>query len=173
MFLVSGKKLADPIFVGTPYSEEVKICFENVEAQALFDTRYEHKAQVDASNEGYDAMDFSEKEVLKKRVRRVIAVLHDQIDIWLPDALSFSNTGDAIRVEFNLVSAELDEDLRLLQEADSFELEEAIKGAEELSTELTETQPLVSVLLPKDVVEELTVSESEVLAGAARSALDR
>lgn len=117
-----------------------------VSPEKFWEARHFHHDQMVRSAEGYKNMSSEKRQALVRVVKRAIAGMHDQVEDWIPDALRFDEAGEALRVEFNILAADIDEEVRLLEEVTSFELAEAARHTEQSLKELEElhgTEPSV------------------------------
>ena len=65
----------------------------SITAKDFWDARHELHEKMMKSMEVYEKMTPDEKQALISKIKRAMAVMHDQVVVWLPDALSMSETG--------------------------------------------------------------------------------
>ena len=109
-------------------------CF-TILPKEFWDKRHElHEAQ-QKSMEAFKNMTTDEQLALISKVRKGMAIMHDNVEHWLPDAITMDKTGDLIRIEFNFLAAEIDAEVSLLSQATSFEVAETARKTAELISE--------------------------------------
>lgn len=136
--IVVGRELFPPKAIDIGSTMSATIRFEQIEPHNFWEVRHQLHDQMVASMEVFEGMSDNEREALVNRVRQAIVVMHDQIDNWLPDALKMDSTGCSIRVELNFITAEIEADVRLLEQATSFQVKESVAGTKETLAELAE-----------------------------------
>lgn len=100
----------------------------NVEPKVFWDKREDlHKAQQE-SMEVWEKMTEEQQEALKSKTKKALAIMHDNVEHWLPDALSLDKTGDTLRIELFMLAAEVDAEVHLLAQTTSFEMAETAKA---------------------------------------------
>lgn len=59
----------------------------------------------------YGAMTKGEREAVKERVLRAIEVMHDNVDVWLPHALSLDDLGASLLIEYSMTMTDIERDV--------------------------------------------------------------
>lgn len=103
---------------------ETTVSVMSITAKDFWDARHELHEKMMKSMEVYEKMTADEKQALISKIKRAMAVMHDQVEEWLPDALTMSETGENIRVEFNFLAAEIDKEIQIIDQATSFDIKE-------------------------------------------------
>lgn len=111
---------------------ETTVSVMSITAKDFWDARHELHEKMMKSMEVYEKMTPDEKTALVTKIKRAMAVMHDQVEEWLPDALTMSETGENIRVEFNFLAAEIDKEIQIIDQATSFDLKEVAVGTREI-----------------------------------------
>lgn len=107
-------------FDGTPTDVSVM----KITAKDFWDARHELHEKMMKSMEVFENMTSEERIALVSKIKRAMAVMHDQVEEWLPDALTMDETGENIRVEFNFLAAEIDKEIQIIEQATSFDIAE-------------------------------------------------
>jgi hypothetical protein len=108
------------VFDGT----DTTVSVMEISAKDFWDQRHELHEKMMKSMEVYENMTSEEKQALVSKIKRAMAVMHDQVEEWLPDALTMSETGENVRVEFNFLAAEIDKEIQIIDQATSFDIKE-------------------------------------------------
>lgn len=114
----------------------VRLHFQNYSPVEFFERRHELFDFQQKSIGAYSAMEQDERDALTAKVRRSIAVMHDQVEQWLPDGIEINKTGDSIRVEFTFLMAEIEAEAHVLNQATRFEIEETVKNTKKTLAEI-------------------------------------
>jgi hypothetical protein len=110
--------------VDLPGVGSAKVSHLTVTHETFWDQRFELHEKVSNSGRIYENMTPEQRTALAERTRRGLAVMYDNVEAWLPDALALDETGQMIRVELNFMAAEIDKDVLLAEQATTFEIEE-------------------------------------------------
>lgn len=110
----------------------------NLPASEFWEDRHALHELQKRSAEAYQAMSNEKREAIIKKLKRSMAVMHDNIDEWIPDSLRMEANGDTLRVELNFLAADLEVEMDLLSSKTSFEIEEAVRRTEEAMREMEE-----------------------------------
>ena len=122
------------VFDGT----ETFVSVLNITARDFWDARHELHDRMATSMEVYSMMTAEERQALVSKIKRAMALMHDQVDEWLPDALTMSETGENIRVEFNFLAAEIDKEIDAIEHATSFDIRNVVEGTTGMLAEFNE-----------------------------------
>jgi hypothetical protein len=139
-FLILGMKMkakmhGDPIFLefdGT----DTTISVMTISPKDFWDSRHELHEKMVKSMEVYNSMNEETRLALISKIQRAMAIMHDQVEEWLPDSLSMDETGNNIRVEFNFLAAEIDKEIQLLDQATSFDIRNTVEKTKSALAEL-------------------------------------
>lgn len=110
----------------------VNITLDALSPLMLWESRFEEFKKVQNSHRIYEEMGHEHRDAIVERVRRATAVMYDTVDSWLPDAISLSDDGSCVKIEFNLVLAKVDIDVEAKNKATSFQLMEVKKEIQSL-----------------------------------------
>lgn len=123
------------VFDGT----ETFVSVLNITAKDFWDARHDLHDKMANSMEIYSMMNSEERQALVSKIKRAMALMHDQVDEWLPDALTMSETGENIRVEFNFLAAEIDKEVDAIEYATSFDIKNVVEGTTGILADLYES----------------------------------
>ena len=84
---------------------ETTVSLMTISPKDFWDSRHELHQKMMNSMEVYEAMGNETRSALISKIQRAMAIMHDQVEDWLPDSLSMDETGKNIRVEFNFLAA--------------------------------------------------------------------
>lgn len=113
-------------------STDTTVSVMSITAKDFWDARHELHEKMMKSMEVYEKMTADEKQALISKIKRAMAVMHDQVEEWLPDALTMSETGENIRVEFNFLAAEIDKEIQIIDQATSFDIKEVTEKTKDI-----------------------------------------
>jgi hypothetical protein len=88
------------------------------------------------SKEIYELMSEEEREVVVKRVRRALEVMHDNIERWLPYSFSLNDIGTCLTIEYNMLVTDIEADRAENELTTSNRLKEAGQELKKLIKEL-------------------------------------
>ena len=114
------------------------LTFTQIEPKGFWEERHElHRGKM-ASAEVWKNMGEPERAALISKMKKAMAVMHDNVKEWIPDALEMDKTGHVVSVNFNFLAAEIETEVNLLAQATSFEIEETKRKTGELAAEVQE-----------------------------------
>lgn len=114
---------------------DINIDVDIITPSLLWESRFKQFEKYVNSQEIFNSMSDDEQQAIISRLKRAVGVMHDTIDEWIPDALSLSNDGSCLRIEFNLVMSNIEIDVERKHKATSFRLKEVRDEIESLLKE--------------------------------------
>lgn len=115
---------------------ETTITVMMISPKDFWESRHELHQKMKVSLEVYESMSSEARAALVSKIQRAMAIMHDQVEEWLPDALSMDETGKNIRVEFNFLAAEIDKEIQLLDQATSFDIKNTVEKTKSALAEI-------------------------------------
>lgn len=115
---------------------ETTVSLMTISPKDFWDSRHELHQKMMNSMEVYEAMGNETRSALISKIQRAMAIMHDQVEDWLPDSLSMDETGKNIRVEFNFLAAEIDKEIQLLDQATSFDIKNTVEKTKNALAEI-------------------------------------
>ena len=83
-------------------------------------------------------MSDTDRQALISKLQKAMAVMHDNVEEWIPDGVEMDKTGKVISVNFNFLAAEIETEVNLLAQATTFEIEDTKRKTSELAAEVEE-----------------------------------
>ena len=115
---------------------DTKVISMKIDPDDFWNSRFEIHEKLSTSAEIIDSMSSEQQAALVSKIKRAMAIMHDQVPDWLPDALSMSEDGSTIRVEFNFLAAEIDREVAALDQVTSFDIQSTIENTKKTLNEL-------------------------------------
>jgi hypothetical protein len=110
----------------------INIIVDAISPSMLWESRFTEFDRTKESQRLYYNMSIDHRDAIAERIKRATAVMYDTVDEWLPDAISLSDDGTCIKIEFNLVLGKVDIDVENKNRATTFKLMEVKKEIESL-----------------------------------------
>jgi hypothetical protein len=110
----------------------------HIEPDDFWRNRYDIHKRLVRSAEILKSFTPDQRAALVSKIKKAMAIMHDEVEEWLPDALSMDKDGATLRVEFNMLAAEIDQEVSVLDQLTSFDIENTVKNTKQALAELKE-----------------------------------
>jgi uncharacterized membrane-anchored protein len=121
---------------------DTTISILHIEPDDFWRNRYEIHKQLVRSANILKSLTPDQRAALVSKVKKAMAIMHDEVEEWLPDALSMDKDGATLRVEFNMLAAEIDQEVSILEQLTSFDIEKTVRNTKQALAELKEVDDL-------------------------------
>lgn len=118
-------------------------CNVNIELSKMtprqyWDDRHEMFRKIQNSMAFYNELSYEHRLVIQSKVKHALAIMYDNVDSWIPESFDIEEPGNRIKIELNLMVADIDQDIEDSQVATSFQLASAAESLKELIAEVQE-----------------------------------
>jgi hypothetical protein len=103
-----------------------------------WESRHDLYKKVKRSRGWYMSLDPEQRAALAEKVRGSLAVMVDKVDEWLPDAFVGDLVGETIRIELQLVLADIDSAVAKQRHSSSYNLNKMAAKVEAMLEEMDE-----------------------------------
>jgi len=91
--------------------DNLEFTFGSIDPNEFWSDRHDRFLRVKKSQEFYDGLDYTSRDVVIKLVRRGLMLAYDRVDEWLPDAFTFDDVGSLIGVEVKMLVTDIQEEV--------------------------------------------------------------
>ena len=119
---------------------QVDIDFSKMTPREYWDDRHEMFERIRSSVDFYESLSYDERIAINNKVRHALAIMHDNVESWIPDAFNLDDAGNRIKIELNLMVADIDKDIEDSQLATSFQLADAAEKLKKIIEEVSEEE---------------------------------
>lgn len=115
---------------GISDSTEVRVITSRINSDDLWDFRKEQRDKGMMSRYDFSAVSESQRAIVKEQVQKILGLMYDRIDEWLPSTFTFNDSGNILTISISMLASDIEAEADVRDRMTELEAREILDMAE-------------------------------------------